>query len=121
MKMNKINLIRKRNRIFQLLKFGTKRNCVRYNITNSDFHELTKALICLEIQKEGKEYVSEAEFTKGGRADILILDTGTAIEILASEKIKEVKEKVKKYPEELEVVATTSFKEWKEDNYKVIR
>lgn len=117
--MNKVNIIKHRNRIFQLLKFGTKRNCVRYNINNSDTHEIIKALICLEIQKRGQEYVSEAEFKKG-RADILILDTSQAIEILHSETIQQVTKKVKKYPGELEVVATTSFKEWKEDNYKII-
>ena len=122
MKMNKINLIRKRNRIFQLCKIGTKRNCVRLNTHNSILHEAIKSTICYEIQKEGKEYVTEAEFmNKKGIADILILDDAQVIEILVSETLKAVQKKILKYPEELEVVTTTSFKEYKEGNYKVIR
>lgn len=120
--MNKLNLIRKRNRIFQLLKFGTKRNCVRFNTHNSLEHEAIKSAICYEIQKARMEYVTEAEFmNKKGIADILILDTGTVIEILVSETLKAVQKKILKYPEELEVVATTSFKEWKRGDYNIIR
>lgn len=80
----------------KLKGYHQKKNCVRFNVANSLVHEMKKAELCFQAQRKGFSYVTEAEFTGGGRADIYLLDTDTVIEILNTET-KERFEK-KDYP-----------------------
>ena len=74
------------------------RNCVRLNASNALEHELAKFKVCWELLQEGKEFVTEAVFTNGKRADILVLDTGDVIEILHSETKEMAEKKCTDYP-----------------------
>jgi len=80
------------------------RGCVRFNIGKEEEreehlkHELAKFKICWELACEGKEFVTEAVFTNGKRADILVLDTGDVIEILHSETKEMAQKKCVDYP-----------------------
>ena len=58
------------------------------------------------LLEEGKEFVTEAIFNNGSRADILVLDDHKVIEILRSEKEADCERKCEKYPSlfELEMV-----------------
>lgn len=122
--MNKADLLIYRNRIIRLVdtqRFRIDRKAIYFG-SGSKKHEQIKFDICWELKKMKMEFVTEARFkNEKGVADILILDTGTVIEILVSETLEQVKEKVKKYPDELEVVATTGIREYLKGDYKIIR
>lgn len=80
------------------------RNCVRLHPQNTSKHELRKAEECLKLRREGKHFVTEAEFKdKDIRADIYVLDTGEIIEIETSDyKLEQRKQKYKN--EELNII-----------------
>ncbi|MCH7561848.1 MAG: hypothetical protein IIC67_10885, partial [Thaumarchaeota archaeon] len=81
------------------------RNCIKISPHDSIEHELAKFKLCRELIKEGKTILTEARFEGyKGRCDILVLDTGTVYEILRSETVKQLTDKVKKYPPELEII-----------------
>ena len=91
------NLVRTSNRM------GAHRNCVRLSAANTIEHERKKFEICYWLQKNGHLFITEAIFTNGFRADILILDTGVALEILHTETDEQFKKKLEKYPNDLKV------------------
>lgn len=97
--MNK-KILKTRNEHIRLLDCMKRinRDCVKINAHNTDAHEKEKFNQCLNLAREGCSFVTEARFRTGGIADIFILDTGHVIEILATEKEKRFKEKIKKYP-----------------------
>lgn len=102
--MNFQKRIFERNRIFGLIRIGNRKlNIVRYNPHNSDKHEDFKWQICKELQRRKVDYITEAIFESGQRADVLAFNikTGRAliIEILASESISEARQKTYKYPD----------------------
>jgi len=108
--MNKQELMRRRNDAMREIrhsnKIGSHRNCLRLSTANTKEHELKKFEICWELLKEGKEFITEAIFDNGSRADILVLDDNKIIEILHSEKEIDCIQKARKYPAlfELEMV-----------------
>ena len=108
--MNKQDLMRKRNDAMRTIRYsnkiGSHRNAIRISTANSLEHEITKLKICYNLMKEGKEFITEAIFNNGSRADILVLDDYKIIEVLCSEDEGACLEKSKKYPElfELEMV-----------------
>jgi len=93
--MNKKDLMIKRNKTARLVKYRDRilRNTIRVNPSNSFVHELAKFLICWDLSSRGKHYITEANFETGGRADILVLDEGEAIEIMHSETEEKLKQK----------------------------
>ena len=112
--MNRADRQRTINENLQLVRFsnrsGSHTGCVRYFPNNTDAHEDTKWEICKFLARAGREFITEAIFDSGeiydrwgGRADIFVLDKGIVIEVLESETEEQFKEKVKKYPESLEV------------------
>ena len=52
--------------------------------------------ICIWLRQNEYDFITEAEFIDGGRADIFVLDTGDAYEILHTEKMQDFKKKA--YP-----------------------
>ena len=118
-------IARYRNDIISYVKiYPVKRNVINLNTHNSVEHEMTKARICYELQKQGKHYVTEARMNSTKRnciADILILDTAEIIEILVSETEDEVKEKVEKYPKGLDILSVTDWQDYFEGKHKVVR
>ena len=104
--MNKRQLAFARNDSMRLLDPMQRRpkGCVRINIGNEKTrdehfkHELAKFKLCWQLACEGKEYVTEAVFLNGKRADIFVLDTGDVIEVLHSETKEMAKKKIADYP-----------------------
>jgi len=82
------------------LKIGS----VKISKANTDEHELMKYLICRQLCKEGKQFITECYFKNLKRADIVCLDDLKVIEILGSETEKQCKEKIKSYPDEFEII-----------------
>lgn len=92
-------LQRMRNECLRLVKESNRKlNIIRWGENESEPHRVKKVEICTALEKEGKHYVTEAIFKTGGRADILVLDDFTVIEIAASESEDSLQEKAKKYP-----------------------
>ena len=58
------------------------KNSVYLNPSNSLEHELAKARVCYELQKEKKKFITEAvENATGLRRDVVCLDDGEIFEI----------------------------------------
>jgi len=73
-------------------------------------HELRKFQICWELKKRGHEFLTEAIFESGKRADVVDLTRGVIYEILHTESVKSFKEKIEEYPREFEIRAVSSTK-----------
>ena len=95
---NNLNLVRFSNRT------GCHINCFRFNLSESREHILKKLEICIDLMKENHKFITEAIFSNNCRCDVFDLTKGIVYEILNSESDKEFDEKIKKYPEELEVI-----------------
>lgn len=95
-----MNVLQQRAESCKLLsrKFNHKEGVLKFNIHNTLEHELAKFLVCWELAKQDKQFVSEAVFENGRRADVFVLDDKEAIEILVSETKEMLKEKIKEYP-----------------------
>ena len=121
--LNKNGLLEFRNNIKARLvrTLGVKENIVIFNTHNSWQHELIKARICFELQKQGKRYITELKMGGKGIADIVVLDDARIIEILVSETLEQAEYKVRKYPSCVEVVAVRSHEEYFNDEYKLIK
>ena len=91
-----------------------KRNCIKLNTHNLKKHEEMKFQICWALAKEGKEFITEAIFHNGKRADVIDLDSHIIIEILGTETEEECREKIKSYPKLFEVIMVDSNKEFSE-------
>ena len=83
--------------------FNTKPNVVKINVGNTLQHEMAKLKKTYELIKDGKTVVTEAIFINGSRADIFNLTDLQVFEILHSETEQMAQDKIKKYPEELEI------------------
>ena len=81
-----------------------KLNCLRWHNNESREHIIKKLDICRWLKEINHVFVSEAIFLNNSRADIIDLTDGVIYEVLVSEKEDSFKEKIKKYPEEFEVV-----------------
>lgn len=90
----------RRNNIRRLCRqtSGIHVNCIRININNTKQHELFKALECYKIKEQGHDFITEAVFENGLRADILDLDKGEAVEIVVSEAEESIVKKQQNYP-----------------------
>lgn len=114
--MNQRDLMKRRNDSARLLdlRMKGKRNAIHLGANETVNHAMTKAFICHWLTIQGKEFYTEAMFSKGlGRADIFVLDTGIAIEVVDSEDLeKEVKSG--KYPCKIIWILASDFLMWKD-------
>lgn len=95
---NTARLVRHSNRV------GSHRNHVKISTGNSLRHELKKLEICYTLLEEDKEFLTEAIFENGKRADILVLDDAEAIEIVESESEESLTKKETSYPVSIQVI-----------------
>jgi hypothetical protein len=112
MNTKKIDFVRNDNyRKLDIMKVRHK-NVVKFSAANGFNHEITKAIICYELVKQGKEWVTEAVFPNGVRADIYVLDDDTVFEIETNiEKNKAFKEQ--HYPvKNVNVVRPANFEKF---------
>ena len=79
-------------------KFNSKEGVLKYSLANTFKHELAKFILCWNLGKEGKQVVTEAIFENGSRADVFVLDSGEAWEVLQSETEEQFNKKKVKYP-----------------------
>ena len=95
-----MNVQAQRNETKRLLSlsYNSKENVIKFGENESFEHFLAKCLLCWEAKLEEKDFVTEAIFENGKRADILILDDCEAWEILKSESMAEFKAKQESYP-----------------------
>ncbi len=98
--MGKLEVMRMRNENARLVRFTNRnhRNCLRFSQAETLEHAMKKLEICYNLQAEGCEYLTEAIFENGSRADIFVLDEGKVIEVCKSEEVEDCKIKAKKYP-----------------------
>ena len=90
----------RRNACTNLVRRGNRKlNEVRISDGESKAHQDKKIELCKRILAAGKHFMTEAIFTDGGRADILVLDDFKAIEIVHSESNDSITAKADYYPE----------------------
>ncbi|MAG45614.1 MAG: hypothetical protein CMH63_02475 [Nanoarchaeota archaeon] len=85
-----------------------KLNCLRWHNNETREHIIKKLDICRWLKELGHEFITEGIFNNGARGDVIDLTSGVVYEVLCSEKEKKFEEKIKKYPEEFEVVKVKS-------------
>jgi len=125
--MNKQDLETFRNSVLRSIvnTLGVKRNVIIISLANSWQHEMVKARICYELQKQGMHYITEPrvfiKHRKEARPDILILDTAMAVEILVSETEDEVKYKTRNYPDTIQVVSVKAWSDLFDGTYQIIK
>ena len=121
--MNQEQLGKLRNDVLRhcIRHLSYKRNVINLNTGNTVQHEQIKFRICYELQKQGIHYITEARMGNKAIADILVLDKSQIIEILVSESEDEVKYKVRKYPEGIEIVSVRSWEEYETGHYKIVK
>lgn len=108
-KVNPVFMVRKnaridtkRNKVLNLVRTSNRKvNGIRGSEGGKHFDK--KIEICEQLKREGKKFITEAEFTTGGIADILVLDTAEVIEIVNTESIESLAEKWNKYPHGLKL------------------
>ena len=93
------------NERLQNIRIGNRKlNCLRWHNNESRQHILKKLNICIELKELKHEFICEAIFTNGSRADVVDLTSGIIYEILVSEDEEKFYEKIKKYPKEFRVI-----------------
>ncbi|MBU2633626.1 MAG: hypothetical protein KJ674_00105, partial [Nanoarchaeota archaeon] len=95
---NNLNLIRFSNRS------GNHINCFRFSLSEGKEHIYKKLEVCIDLMKENHKFITEAIFVDGGRADVFDITEGVVYEVVNSESDREFIEKVKRYPDDVEVV-----------------
>jgi len=94
------------------LSYNTKEGVVKLNKGTTLEHELAKFLLCWELLQTDQAFVTEAIFTNGDRADIFVLDTCEAWEVLKSETVERFD--AKEYPVKKRAFrAKEVIKQWK--------
>ena len=81
---------------------------------------MIKARLCFELQREGKEYYTEAPIGKN-IADIYVLDTNEVIEIQVTETQHRLEIKSKKFTASVRVISISEWTDYWDGLYKVIR
>ena len=115
--MNNINKLKLKNEIGKLLRFhnksGSHWNCYRYSTANTYEHEMRKFQVFMELRKRNIDVMTEVIFQSGGRADVLTSE-GIVYEILHTESEEKFKEKLNKYPQQLELRIIKTSDKWNE-------
>jgi uncharacterized membrane protein len=85
-----------------------KRGCLRWRAKEGWLHVLKKLEVCYWLSQNGYVWVTEAEFTTGGRADIVVLKPMQfIIEVVNTEKEVSIVRKKGMYPmNDIRVVRT---------------
>jgi len=96
----KLTVMQFRNKNMQKLDraYRPVRNAIRFSHTETREHYLQKCKVCYELRKMDIDFICEARFYGGTRADIYVLDKDTAIEILHTEEWSNLEKKRREYP-----------------------
>ena len=94
--MNKLDRQRKINENLKKIKTYKKDiNCCKFSRANTIEHELKKAEICIKLNQEGIDFVTEAIF-ENGRCDVFVPECDLIYEIIGTESKDRFESK--KYP-----------------------
>lgn len=93
-----LDLTRKETRATLSKSFNLREGVIKINAHNTMIHEISKAIVCYELAKQGKTFITEGIFENGKRADIVVLEDFEAIEILHTEQEKNLLNKNRDYP-----------------------
>jgi len=94
----------KRNACLNLVNPANRRiNEVRMSSGESSEHIAKKKEVCGRLLLEGKQFICEAMFETGGRADVLCLDNFTAYEIVKTESPESILRKQQEYPDGIKI------------------
>lgn len=102
--MNERDRAIQRNNVARLFRHQSRihRGCIRVYKNNTPEHEQAKYEKCMELLRQGHDFITEAEFEDQKifkkRCDIVDLDEGIIYEIVHSEKADSIEEKRKQYP-----------------------
>jgi len=102
--MNKQKLEFERRKVLNKIKYsnrcGSKVNLFNAYLSESDEHIMNKFKLWLKLRRSGYDVLCEPIFENGIRMDILAFKDGvwTNYEILHTETIKQLNEKIKDYP-----------------------
>lgn len=125
MKNNSRKIMEKRRNSLRLLDraYRVDVNAIKFNPSNTKAHEFQKAEVCWDLLQRKKEFITEAIFIEGGRADVFVLDDCQVIEILHTEQIQDCRDKVysSKYPARVEVLAITTQQIVSEESFTLIK
>lgn len=95
-------------RYLSLVRFsnrsGNHLNCIRFSTGESLHHVYRKVEVCCWLREVGHDFLTEAIFLNGSRCDVLDITEGVVYEILYSETEKQLAEKIKQYPKELQII-----------------
>ena len=80
------------------MRYHVKENTIKLNRHNTFQHELAKFLLAWEALQQENDFIAEAIFKNGKRADLVILQQGEAWEVLHSESKKSIEAKKEDYP-----------------------
>ena len=119
--MSKIELMRRRNEVARYFNLASRRhrNCIRINTHNSFIHELVKFVICWNLAKKGKEFLTEAiSEDRKQIADVVVLDDKEIIEVLHSET--EERFQSKKFPRDFFVIKVHSVSLFTKEYFKKV-
>ena len=89
----------------QFIRIGNRKlNCLRWHNNETREHIIKKLDLCRWLKEINHEFITEAVFNNGSRADVVDLTDGVIYEVLVSENEECCDEKIKKYPREFEIV-----------------
>lgn len=96
------------NERLQLIRISNRKlNCLRWHNNESKEHIIKKLDICRWLKEIEHEFITEAIFLNGARADIIDLTDSVIYEILVSEKEENFENKIKNYPEIFTIIKIT--------------
>jgi hypothetical protein len=89
----------RRNDAMRLIRASNRdRNVVRFSSNETYNHFRVKVEVCYQLVQDGKDYITEAIFEGGGRADVINLDDHVIIECLETETELQACSKCTSYP-----------------------
>ena len=83
---------------------GSHLNCLRLHNNNSEIHNDKIIAIAKEFLRNNIPFMTEAEFIRGGRADLINLYTHEIYEVAVSESDESIEAKAKRYPDIFKIV-----------------
>lgn len=90
---------------FQLIRISNRKlNQIRTGANESKKHKELKHKVCEYLHNKNHNFVTEAIFVKGGRADVFDLTDATVYEIMVSEKDASVEAKSLYYPNHVNII-----------------
>ena len=99
------------NRRLLSLAYRNDTNKVKISSANTFTHELLKMKVCYILLQKKHEFVTEAIFENGGRADVFDLTNGVVYEILHTESEEYFNSKKYRYPNEIKEIIPIRTKE----------